>query len=119
MGATGTITVNERHSYAEGRVPAPHGLPPSPGALAVQRKVTAACQASRRLLEETLNRPGKIFMFNYINSELQYWVANNIRSIPVNLSVCVDFRRTEFGLQTFFGFEPSKSRIFLYLCILT
>ncbi|XP_049876492.1 rap1 GTPase-activating protein 1 isoform X2 [Pectinophora gossypiella] len=56
VGGTG-VTV-ERHSYAEGRVPAPHGLPPSPGATAAQRKVAAACQASKRLLEETLSKPG-------------------------------------------------------------
>ncbi|XP_026321677.1 rap1 GTPase-activating protein 1 isoform X2 [Hyposmocoma kahamanoa] len=54
VGATGGVTATERHSYAEGRVPAPHGLPPSPGAVAAQRRVAAACQASRRLLEETL-----------------------------------------------------------------
>ncbi|XP_013140912.1 PREDICTED: rap1 GTPase-activating protein 1 isoform X2 [Papilio polytes] len=48
----------ERHSYAEGRVPAPHGPPPSPGAVAAQRRVEAACQASRKLLEETLSKPG-------------------------------------------------------------
>ncbi|XP_068617610.1 rap1 GTPase-activating protein 1 isoform X3 [Battus philenor] len=54
VGATGV----ERHSYAEGRVPAPHGPPPSPGAVAAQRRVEAACQASRKLLEETLAKPG-------------------------------------------------------------
>lgn len=58
VGATGGVTVTERHSYAEGRVPAPHGLPPSPGAVAAQRRVAAACQASRRLLEETLAKSG-------------------------------------------------------------
>ncbi|XP_072944960.1 rap1 GTPase-activating protein 1 isoform X3 [Epargyreus clarus] len=56
VGATAASV--ERHSYAEGRVPAPHGLPPSPGAAAAQRRVAAACQASRRLLEETLAKPG-------------------------------------------------------------
>ncbi|CAG5020709.1 unnamed protein product [Parnassius apollo] len=56
VGATGTGL--ERHSYAEGRVPAPHGPPPSPGAVAAQRKVEAACQASRKLLEEILAKPG-------------------------------------------------------------
>ncbi|XP_022822629.1 rap1 GTPase-activating protein 1 isoform X3 [Spodoptera litura] len=57
-GGTGTATINERHSYAEGRVPAPHGTPSSPGAAAAQRKVAAACFASRRLLEETLSKSG-------------------------------------------------------------
>ncbi|CAH0720339.1 unnamed protein product, partial [Brenthis ino] len=57
VGAT-TGNVGERNSYAEGRVPAPHGLPPSPGAAAAQRRVAAACQASRILLEETLAKPG-------------------------------------------------------------
>ncbi|CAK1586866.1 unnamed protein product [Parnassius mnemosyne] len=56
VGAAGTGL--ERHSYAEGRVPAPHGPPPSPGAVAAQRKVEAACQASRKLLEEILAKPG-------------------------------------------------------------
>ncbi|XP_026495700.1 rap1 GTPase-activating protein 1 isoform X2 [Nymphalis io] len=58
VGATTGSNVGERHSYAEGRVPAPHGPPPSPGAAAVQRRVAAACQASRLLLEETLAKPG-------------------------------------------------------------
>ncbi|XP_041981956.1 rap1 GTPase-activating protein 1 isoform X3 [Aricia agestis] len=40
------------------RVPALHGPPSSPGAAAVQRRVAAACQASRKLLEETLAKPG-------------------------------------------------------------
>lgn len=62
VGATGGVTVTERHSYAEGRVPAPHGLPPSPGAVAAQRRVAAACQASRRLLEETLAKGGQYFV---------------------------------------------------------
>lgn len=57
VGAS-TCNVGERHTYAEGRVPAPHGLPPSPGAPAAQRRVAAACQASRILLEETLAKPG-------------------------------------------------------------
>lgn len=57
--SVGSATTNtERHSYAEGRVPAPHGLPPSPGAAVAQRRVAAACMASRRLLEETLAKPG-------------------------------------------------------------
>ncbi|XP_053611065.1 rap1 GTPase-activating protein 1 isoform X4 [Plodia interpunctella] len=50
--------LTERHSYSEGRVPAPHVPPPSPGATAAQHRVAAACQASRRLLEETLAKPG-------------------------------------------------------------
>lgn len=55
--SVGAATVpGERHSYAEGRVPAPHGPPPSPGAAAAQRR--AACSASRKLLEETLSKPG-------------------------------------------------------------
>ncbi|KAL4708971.1 hypothetical protein ACJJTC_005832, partial [Scirpophaga incertulas] len=58
VGAAGGVC--ERHSYAEGRVPAPHGPPPSPGAVAAQRKVAAACQASRKLLEETLAKPGTL-----------------------------------------------------------
>ncbi|XP_050665713.1 rap1 GTPase-activating protein 1-like isoform X2 [Leptidea sinapis] len=56
VGATTGST--ERHSYTEPRVPAPHGPPPSPGAAAVQRRVAAACQASRRLLEDILAKPG-------------------------------------------------------------
>ncbi|XP_048480994.1 rap1 GTPase-activating protein 1 isoform X7 [Plutella xylostella] len=51
VGGAGGV---ERHSYAEGRVPAPHGLPPSPGATATQRR----CLASRLLLQETLAKPG-------------------------------------------------------------
>ncbi|KAJ0174687.1 hypothetical protein K1T71_009795 [Dendrolimus kikuchii] len=58
VGATGGDVVTDRHSYAGGRVPAPHGLPPSPGTATVLKRVTAACQASRRLLEETLAKPG-------------------------------------------------------------
>ncbi|PZC78159.1 hypothetical protein B5X24_HaOG202554 [Helicoverpa armigera] len=57
-GGTGSATIADRHSYAEGRVPAPHGPPPSPGAAAAQRKVAAACLASRRLLEDTLAKNG-------------------------------------------------------------
>lgn len=60
VGATTGSSVGERHSYAEGRVPAPHGPPSSPGATIVQRRVAAACQASRLLLEETLAKPGNI-----------------------------------------------------------
>ncbi|XP_028156562.1 rap1 GTPase-activating protein 1-like isoform X2 [Ostrinia furnacalis] len=56
--SVGAAGATERHSYAEGRVPAPHGPPPSPGAAAAQRRVAAACQASRKLLEETLAKPG-------------------------------------------------------------
>lgn len=61
-GGAGTATLADRHSYAEGRVPAPHGPPPSPGAAAAQRKVAAACLASRRLLEDTLAKSGKLYM---------------------------------------------------------
>lgn len=62
VGATGPANnvPGERHSYAEGRVPAPHGPPPSPGAAAAQRR--AACCASRRLLEETLAKPGMLIL---------------------------------------------------------
>ncbi|XP_052756915.1 rap1 GTPase-activating protein 1 isoform X2 [Galleria mellonella] len=52
------VPVGERHSCSEDRVPAPHGPPPSPGAAAAQHRVAAACQASRKLLEETLAKPG-------------------------------------------------------------
>lgn len=67
VGATGGAVLTERHSYAEGRVPAPHGLPPSPGGGVAQRRVAAACQASRRLLEETLAKPGSNFFLFYYN----------------------------------------------------
>ncbi|KAG6443406.1 hypothetical protein O3G_MSEX002824 [Manduca sexta] len=50
--------VSERTSSSESRVPAPHGPPSSPGAPALARRVAAACQASRKLLEETLAKPG-------------------------------------------------------------
>lgn len=53
------VTVADRHSYAEGRVPAPHGTPSSPGFTTAQRKAAATCQASQKLLEETLAKPGK------------------------------------------------------------
>lgn len=66
-GGTGSATINERHSYAEGRVPAPHGAPSSPGAAALQRNVAAACFASRRLLEETLAKSGKFIAFILLN----------------------------------------------------
>lgn len=59
VGATGVSVTDRPNSYAGGRVPAPHDPPSSPGATAVQRKVAAACQASRRLLEETLARSGE------------------------------------------------------------
>lgn len=62
VGATGGATLNERHSYVDGnRVPPPHPnvLPPSPGATAALKKVAAAtCIASKRLLEDTLAKPG-------------------------------------------------------------
>ncbi|XP_045774473.1 rap1 GTPase-activating protein 1 isoform X4 [Maniola jurtina] len=57
--SVGAASTGGRQSYAEGpRVPEPHGPPPSPGAVAAQRRNAAACQASRLLLEETLARPG-------------------------------------------------------------
>ncbi|XP_073961913.1 rap GTPase activating protein 1 isoform X4 [Choristoneura fumiferana] len=52
------VSLGAERPYADGRVPAPHGPPPSPSAQAAQRRVAAACQASRRLLEETLAKPG-------------------------------------------------------------
>ncbi|XP_075980733.1 rap GTPase activating protein 1 isoform X3 [Anticarsia gemmatalis] len=60
VGATGPTTISERHSYAEGRVPAPHGYgpPPSPGTTATTKRAEAACIASKRLLQETLAKPG-------------------------------------------------------------
>ncbi|CAB3234010.1 unnamed protein product [Arctia plantaginis] len=49
----GTVGVTpDVHILPEGRVPAPHGLPPSPGSR------IGACIASKRLLEETLAKPG-------------------------------------------------------------
>ncbi|KAM3965730.1 rap GTPase activating protein 1 [Aphomia sociella] len=52
------VPVGDRHSCSEDRVPAPHGPPPSPGTAVAQHRVAAACQASRKLLEETLAKPG-------------------------------------------------------------
>ncbi|XP_061719350.1 rap1 GTPase-activating protein 1 isoform X3 [Cydia pomonella] len=56
-----TVSLGDRLPYgADPRVPPAHGTvaPASPGAAAAQRKVALACQASRRLLEDTLAKPG-------------------------------------------------------------
>ncbi|KAJ8715009.1 hypothetical protein PYW08_004990 [Mythimna loreyi] len=79
-GGTGTATLSDRHSYAEGRVPAPHGPPPSPGAAAIQRKVTAACLASRRLLEDTLAKSGT--PPTIVLPPVGYWVDGMEDAIP-------------------------------------
>lgn len=57
-------------------MPAPHGLPPSPGAVAAQRRVAAACQASRRLLEETLAKGGQYFVLNVPTIFFYYLVTS-------------------------------------------
>ncbi|XP_026725267.1 rap1 GTPase-activating protein 1 isoform X2 [Trichoplusia ni] len=82
-GSVGSNNIQERHSYVEGRVPAPHGPPPSPGSAPLQhRRVTVACQASRRLLEETLAKAGNGTPPTVVLPPSGYWVDGMEDTLP-------------------------------------